>query len=134
MNFISKRNFIYRHKTANIRIDHLSDRQIEYKHQEYNLYILLLKYQNKENDFSMLGLPKSLEIVKKPSVDEYNIYRRTHVTINAELYKLYINCYFKRDEEFIKYVNEVIYLYTVRDVGIKEISKMIREYRLNNEI
>lgn len=83
---MTKKEFIKLHLKENINIDHMSYRQIDYKFYEYKLYLILSNYIY---DFSILGLPSNLTIKSNPSKEDYNILRRSHVTLNYELYKLY---------------------------------------------
>ena len=59
-------------------------------------------------DFSILGLPSNLTIKSNPSKEDYNILRRSHVTLNYELYKLYECGYFTNERSFIKYVIDAL--------------------------
>ena len=69
----------------------MSDRQLDYKYLEYKLFLILDEYR--DNDLSLLGIPDNLEIVTYPKPNDYNVYNRTHVTLNAELYSLYNHSY-----------------------------------------
>ena len=106
----------------------MSNRQLDYKYLEYNLFLILYKFE--DYDFSTLGMPIKLDIVTYPFENDYNIYTRTHVTLNAELYKLYEVGYFKNLEEFIDYVALVIYKYDSKKVTIKTLVKIIRNTML----
>ncbi|MEG2364675.1 MAG: hypothetical protein RSC26_14340 [Terrisporobacter sp.] len=128
MKYISKTNFISKHKEAYIRLDHLSDRQIDYKYLEYNLYIILCKHSD-DHDFSILGIPDNLEIVTYPLSKDYNIYTRTHVTLNAELWKLYMYGYFDSNESFIRFVMVAIKHYSSGRKTIKDITRFISKIR-----
>ncbi|MBP3931145.1 MAG: hypothetical protein J6D47_16480 [Peptostreptococcaceae bacterium] len=125
---ISKKSFINKLKNAHIRLDHMSDRQLDYKYLEYNLFLILDKYRN--NDFSLLGIKDNLEIVTYPFDNDYNIYTRTPVTLNAELYRLYESGYFNSNEDFIRYVTFVIDKYKYESITIKTLVKVIRKQRL----
>ena len=72
--------------SKSIKISHFSYRQFDYKYKEYKLYMILSKYIG---DFSMLGLPYKIDIKKNPKKDEYDIDRRSPVTLNAELYRFH---------------------------------------------
>ena len=65
--------------SKNIKINHLSYRQFDYKYNEYMLYIILSKYVW---DFSILKMPVNLEIKKNPGKNDYDIYKRSPVTLN----------------------------------------------------
>lgn len=126
---MTKNIFKNLHYKNNIRLDHLSDRQLDYKFLEYKLYLILYNYPN--YDFSVLGLTKNIDIIIEPSSDDYNIYKRTHVTLNAELYKLYDCGYFSSNESFISYVTIIIDNYVTRNVTIKSIVNVLRKTRLD---
>lgn len=113
--------------SKNIKISHLSYRQFDYKYQEYKLYLILNKYIG---DFSELGMPVSLNIKKNPKNYEYDIHRRSTVTLNAELYKFYKTGYFKSDDHFIKYVTIVIDKYKNENFTINKLVKITRRKRL----
>lgn len=116
--------------SKNIKISHLSYRQFDYKYQEYKLYIILNKYIE---DFSVLGMPINLNIKKNPKSDEYDIDRRSPVTLNSELYKFYKSGYFKNDDHFIKYVTIVIDKYKNENFTINKLVKITRRKRLQYE-
>lgn len=126
---MTKNIFKNLHYKNNIRLDHLSDRQLDYKFLEYKLYLILYNYP--DCDFSVLGLTKNIDIIIEPNSDDYNIYKRTHVTLNAELYKLYECGYFSSNESFISYVTIIIDNYITRNVTIKSLVNVIRKTRLD---
>lgn len=126
---MTKNIFKNLHYKNNIRLDHLSDRQLDYKFLEYKLYLILYNYP--DYDFSVLGLTKNIDIIIEPNSDYYNIYKRTHVTLNAELYKLYECGYFSSNESFISYVTIIIDNYVTRNITIKSLVNVIRKTRLN---
>lgn len=126
---MTKNIFKNLHYKSNIRLDHLSDRQLDYKYLEYKLYLILYDY--KDFDFSILGLTKNIDIISEPSSNDYNIYKRTHVTLNAELYKLYDCGYFSSNKSFISYVTIIIDNYVTRNVTIKSLVNVIRKTRLD---
>lgn len=123
---MNKKQFINNHIIKGIRLDHLSSRQLDYKFHEYLLYLILINY---DFDFSVLGIPKTLDIVSKPTKRDYNIYSRTHVTLNHELYKLYECGYFESESKFISFVKKTIRLYN-KNISIKILSAKIRKIRL----
>ena len=129
MNFISKTRFINEFKNKEVRIDHFSERQLEYRYIEYKLFEILYKYSTKY-DFSVLGLPKSLDIKKNPQRDDYDIYRTNHVKLNYELYKIYEIGYFGNKSNFITYVLFIINNYINKKSSIKELTYIIRTQRL----
>lgn len=116
--------------SKNIKISHLSYRQFDYKYQEYKLYLILNKYIG---DFSALGMPVSLNIKNNPKNCEYDIHRRSTVTLNAELYKFYKTGYFKSDDHFIRYVTVVIDKYKNENFTINKLVKITRYKRLQYE-
>lgn len=129
MNLNSKTNFINTFDKKGIRLDHLSSRQLEYRYVEYKLFILLSKYSDKY-DFSVLGLPRNLDIKKNPNKDDYDIYKTNHVTLNYELYKIYELGYFGNENNFITYVLFIINRYKSKKETIKELTYVIRTQRL----
>lgn len=128
MNTLSKTTFKNKLNEAYIRTNHISDRKLDYKYHEYNLFIILSKYTN-DYDYSVLGMPANIEIITYPSDNDYNINARTHVTLNAELYKLYACGYFEDDICFIKYVNAAINQYN-RGTPIKKLADHVKKTRL----
>lgn len=124
---MTKKEFIKLHLKENINIDHMSYRQIDYKFYEYKLYLILSNYIY---DFSILGLPSNLTIKSNPSKEDYNILRRSHVTLNYELYKLYECGYFTSERSFIKYVIAAMIHYKNETATIKDIVKVTRNKRL----
>ena len=130
MNILSKTAFKNKLNEAYVRTNHISDRKLDYKYHEYNLFIILNKYIN-DYDYSILGMPANIEIITYPSRNDYNIDARSHVTLNSELYKLYACGYFSNDESFIKYVNAAIKQYS-RGVSIKKLADYVRNTRLKH--
>ena len=126
---ISKKYFINQLNNAYVKIDHLSDRRLDYKYLEYKLFNILIKYDEKY-DFSILGIPKNLDIRLCPAKDDYDISRMTHVTLNSELYRLY-NCALFSENEFIDYVINTIDRYKSGNETISSLVKEIRKIRLN---
>ena len=131
MNNISKFNFIKKLNEAYIKIDHLSDRRLDYKYLEYMLFNILIRYKN-QYDFSELGVPDSIEIYSLISEGDYDISKMTHVTLNAELFRIYNSGYFDNDYEFIDYVIDTINRYKSGS-KIKELVYEIRRIRLEYE-
>lgn len=131
----SKKSFCNKLIQNNINFGHLSDRQIYMKYLEYKLYQLLIKYSS-QYDLSLLDVPINLKIKKNPGNKDYNILKRTHVTLNIEIYKLYESRYFKNELDFIEYVLYIIDSYNLNNVTIKELVYEIKTKRLNyiNEI
>ena len=126
---ISKKYFINQLNNAYVKIDHLSDRRLDYKYLEYKLFNILIKYDEKY-DFSILGIPKNLDIRLCPAKDDYDISRMTHVTLNAELYRLY-DCGYYTEDDFIDYVINTIDRYKLGNETISNLVKMIRKVRLD---
>lgn len=116
--------------SKNIKISHLSYRQFDYKYHEYKLYTVLNKYIG---DFSVLGMPVNLDIKKNPKKNDYDIDRRSPVTLNAELYKFYSSGYFKDDVHFMRYVTIVIDKYKNENFTINKLVKVTRCKRLQYE-
>lgn len=116
--------------SKNIKISHLSYRQFDCKYHEYKLYTVLNKYIG---DFSVLGMPVNLDIKKNPKKNDYDIDRRSPVTLNAELYKFYKSGYFKSEDHFIKYVTIVIDKYKNENFTINKLVKITRRKRLQHE-
>ena len=113
--------------SKNIKISHLSYRQFDYKYHEYKLYMILSKYIG---DFSVLSMPVNLNIKKNPNEDEYDIDRRSPVTLNTELYR---SGYFKNDDQFIKFVTIVMNKYKNENFTINKLVKITRRKRLQYE-
>ena len=130
MNILSKAAFKNKLDEAYVRTNHISDRKLDYKYHEYNLFIILSKYTN-DYDYSILGMPANIEIITYPGCNDYNINARSHVTLNTELYKLYACGYFPNEESFIKYVNPAINQYS-RGVSIKKLADYVRNTRLKH--
>ena len=129
MHSISKKYFINQLNDAYVKIDYLSDRRLDYKYLEYKLFNILIKYDEKY-DFSILGIPKNLDIRLCPAKDDYDISRMTHVTLNAELYRLY-DCGYYTEDDFIDYVINTIDRYKLGNETISNLVKMIRKVRLD---
>src|SRR5699024_3028731 len=132
MSNISKSNFIKKLNDSYIKIDYLSDRRLDYKYLEYRLFNILIKYKD-EYDFSELGLPENLVITSLLTERDYDISKMTHVTLNAELFRIYNSGYFINDIEFIDYVIITISRYKSGEVTIKELVYEIRKMRLDYE-
>ncbi len=131
MNNISKSNFIKNLNDSYIKIDHLSDRRLDYKYLEYRLFNILIKYKDKY-DFSVLGLPDNLVICSLLTEGDYDISKMTHVTLNAELFRIYDIGYFT-EIEFIDYVIITISRYKEGSATIKDLVYETRKIRLDYE-
>lgn len=129
MHSISKKYFIKQLNEAYVKIDYLSDRRLDYKYLEYKLFNILIKY-NEKYDFSILGIPKNLDIRFCPGKDDYDISRMTHVTLSAELYRLY-DCGYYTEDDFIDYVISTIDRYKSGNETISSLVKEIRKIRLD---
>lgn len=129
MSLISKEDFIKQLNNAYVKIDYLSDRRLDYKYLEYKLFNILIKY-SKDIDFSILGIPKNLQIKLFPGEDDYDISRMTHVTLNAELYRFY-DCGYYSEKDFINYVITTIDIYKSGSETINSLVKKIRKIRLD---
>ena len=128
---ISKSTFIKKLNDSCIKIDHLSDRRLDYKYLEYSLFNILIKYKN-QYDFSELGLPNNLAIYNLISEGDYDISKMTHVTLNAELFRIYKSGYFT-EIEFIDYVTLTILRYKEGSASIKDLVYETRKMRLDYE-
>lgn len=131
MSNISKSNFIKKLNDSYIKIDHLSDRRLDYKYLEYRLFNILIKYKD-EYDFSVLGLPDNLVICSLLTEGDYDISKMTHVTLNAELFRIYDIGYFT-EIEFIDYVIITISRYKEGSATIKDLVYETRKIRLDYE-
>lgn len=129
---ISKSTFIKKLNDSYIKIDHLSDRRLDYKYLEYRLFNILIKYKD-EYDFSELGLPDNLVICSLLTEGDYDISKMTHVTLNAELFRIYNSGYFLNDTEFIDYVIITISRYKEGSATIKDLVYEARKIRLDYE-
>ena len=128
---ISKSTFIKKLNDSCVKIDHLSDRRLDYKYLEYSLFNILIKYKN-QYDFSELGLPNNLAIYNLISEGDYDISKMTHVTLNAELFRIYKSGYFT-EIEFIDYVTLTILRYKEGSASIKDLVYETRKMRLDYE-
>lgn len=131
MSNISKCNFIKKLNESYIKIDHLSDRRLDYKYLEYMLFNILIRYKD-QYDFSELGLPNNLAIYNLISEGDYDISKMTHVTLNAELFRIYKSGYFT-EIEFIDYVTLTILRYKEGSASIKDLVYETRKMRLDYE-
>lgn len=129
---MTKNLFIYKHTEAGVDLSHFTKRQLDYRYKEYMLFNIIIRYSD-IYDFTLLGLPKSLDIKFKPNKDEYNIYKTNHVTINSELYRLYKSGYFSNEYEFIVFITVMIKKYEDDIASIKILVDVIRNIRLNYE-
>ena len=132
MSDISKSNFIKKLNDSYVKIDHLSDRRLDYKYLEYRLFNVLIKYKDKYN-FSELGIPDNLVIHNLLLEGDYDISKMTHVTLNAELFRIYKSGYFLNDIEFIDYVIITISRYKEGTATIKDLVYETRKIRLDYE-
>lgn len=115
-----------------MKIDHLSDRRLDYKYLEYRLFDVLIKYKDKYN-FSELGIPDNLVIHNLLLEGDYDISKMTYVTLNAELFRIYKSGYFLNDIEFIDYVIITISRYKEGTATIKDLVYETRKIRLDYE-
>ena len=128
---ISKSTFIKKLNDSCVKIDHLSDRRLDCKYLEYSLFNILIKYKN-QYDFSELGVPDRIEIYSLISEGDYDISKMTHVTLNAELFRIYKSGYFT-EIEFIDYVTLTILRYKEGSASIKDLVYETRKMRLDYE-
>lgn len=125
---MTKKQFINTLKDNYVNLDHVSSRVIDYKYYEYLLFQILIKY--KHEDFKILGLPDNLEIKIYPRTEDYHFRKRTHVTLNYQLYKLYDCCYFKTEIELVEATLKVISYYKNKTATIKQLDNKLRKIRL----
>lgn len=129
---MTKKLFIYKLKQANIDIRHFTSRQLDYRYLEYMLFNIIIKYSDMY-DFTLLGLPKNLDIKSKPEKYEYNIYKINHVTLSSEMYRIYNSGYFDSEYEFIVFIDVMLTKYEENLVSIKTLVDIIRKMRLEYE-
>lgn len=125
---MNKKEFIIKVKNSCVSIDHLTQRKLDYKYYEYLLFMILNKYEN--DDFKILGLPDDLNINFFSSKEGYSINKRTHVTLNYQLYKLYECGYFKDEDELVEATSKAIRHYNTGLATIKELDNGLRKIRM----
>lgn len=125
---MNKKEFIVKVKNSCASIDHLTQRKLDYKYYEYLLFMILKKYEYDE--FKILGLPDDLNITFFPGKDGYSINRRTHVTLNYQLYKLYECGYFKNENELVEATLKAVNHYNTGAATIKELDNSLRKIRM----
>lgn len=125
---MNKKEFIVKVKNSCASIDHLTQRKLDYKYYEYLLFMILMKYEYDE--FKVLGLPDNLNITFFSGKDGYNINKRTHVTLNYQLYKLYECGYFKNENELVEATLKAVSDYTMGVATIKELDNSLRKIRM----
>lgn len=125
---MNKKEFLIKIKNSCTSIDHLTQRKLDYKYYEYLLFMILKKYEYDE--FKVLGLPKDLNINFFSSKDGYSINKRTHVTLNYQLYKLYECGYFKNEDELVEATLKAISHYNTGIATIKELDTRLRNIRM----
>ena len=125
---MTKKQYINTLKDNYVNLDHVSSRVLDYKYYEYLLFQILRKY--KHEDFQIIGLPDNLEIKICPSESDYHFRKRTHVTLNYQLYKLYDCCYFKSESELVEATLKIISYYKNRIATIKQLDNELRKLRI----
>lgn len=125
---MTKKQFINALKDNYVNLDHVSNRVLDYKYYEYLLFQILIKYNHE--DFKLLGLPEDLEIKFCPSNTDYHFRKRTHVTLNYQLYKLYDCCYFKDEAELVEATLKIISYYKNKIATIKQLDNALRKLRV----
>lgn len=125
---MNKKEFIVKVKNSCASIDHITQRKLDYKYYEYLLFMILKKYRY--NEFKILGLPDDLNITFFPGKDGYSINRRTHVTLNYQLYKLYECGYFKNEKELVEATLKAVSHYNTGTATIKELDNSLRKIRM----
>lgn len=125
---MTKMQFINKLKSNYVNLDHVSNRVLDYKYYEYLLFQILIKYPCE--DLKILGLPKDLEIKICPNEGDYHFRKRTHVTLNYQLYKLYDCCYFKDETELVEATLKVVSYYKNKIATIKQLDNALRKIRV----
>lgn len=125
---MTKTQFINKLKSNYVNLDHVSSRVLDYKYYEYLLFQILIKYPHE--DFKLLGLPDDLEIKICPSESDYHFRKRTHVTLNYQLYKLYDCRYFKNETELVEATLKVVSYYKNKIATIKQLDNALRKIRI----
>lgn len=126
---MTKIQFINILKNNYVNLDHVSSRVLDYKFYEYLLFQILIKYHNE--DFKLLGLPNDLEIKICPDTNDYHFRRRTHVTLNYQLYKLYECSYYKNEAELVEATLKLVSRYKNGTATIKQLDNELRKIRIN---
>lgn len=126
---MTKNQYINALKSNYVNLDHVSNRVLDYKYHEYLLFQILIKYNCE--DFKLLGLPDDLEIKICPDESDYHFRKRTHVTLNYQLYKLYDCCYFKNETELVEATLKVVSYYKNKTATIKQLDNELRKIRIN---
>ena len=125
---MNKKEFLIKIKNSCTSIDHLTQRKLDYKYYEYLLFMILKKYEYDE--FKVLGLTDDLNINFFSSKDGYSVNKRTHVTLNYQLYKLYECGYFKDEDELVEATLKAISHYNTGLATIKELDSGLRKIRM----
>lgn len=125
---MTKKQFINLLKDNYVNLDYVSSRVIDYKYYEYLLFQILIKYPYE--DLKLLGLPDSLEIKICPDINDYHFRKRTHVTLNYQLYKLYDCCYFKTEIELVDATLKIVSYYKNKIATIKQLDNELRKLRI----
>lgn len=125
---MNKKEFIAKVKNSCVSIDHLTQRKLDYKYYEYLLFMILIKYEKEE--FKVLGLTEDLNITFFPDKNGYSINKRTHVTLNYQLYKLYECGYFKSEDELVEATLKAVRSYNSGVATIKELDNSLRKIRM----
>lgn len=125
---MTKNEFILKIKNSCLNMDHISKRKLDYKYHEYLLFKVLKKYSC--DDFKILGVPEDLNINFFSSKDGYNINKRTHVTLNYQLYKLYECGYYNSEDILVESTRKIVSRYNSGMATIKELDSELRKIRM----
>lgn len=125
---MTKKEFIDLLRSNYVNLDHVSNRVIDYKYYEYLLFEILINYNYE--DFKLLGLPDDLEIKVCPNEGDYHFRKRTKVTLNYQLYKLYECRYFCNERELVEATKIIVRRYKNKLSTIKELDTGLRKIRI----
>lgn len=125
---MTKKQFIIELNNSCVNIKNISKRKIDYKYHEYLLFKILIKYNYK--DFEVLGLPDDLNFKVFPGRNDYDVYKRTHVTLNYQLYKLYECGYYASEKELVENTLKAVRSYKRGIATIKDLERSLRKVRM----
>ncbi len=91
--------------------------------------MILNKYKDDYELFKIFGLPENIEFKLFPGCNDYNVNKRTKITLNTELYKLY-DCGYLTEDELIHFTIATINRYKRKTATIKELVKEARDIRI----
>lgn len=124
---LTKKQFIIQLQNSCVNLESISKRRIDYKYNEYLLFKILIKYNFE--DLKILGLPDNLDFKVFPSNKDYDVLRRTHVTLNYQLYKLYECGYYTSEKELVANSLKAARSYKRGAATIKDLEKDLRKIR-----